>query len=375
MAIMRVEKTSNYTIMSNYHLRDSRLSLKAKGLLSVMLSLPAEWDFTLVGLTCISKEGISAIRAAIVELEENGYVVRSRIRNDAGQLTDTEYTIYEFPQNREQGKDDMPSDSGPVHGPSSHGSPVCGSPALEKPTLENPTLDNPTLDNPTLEKPTLEKRTQLNTDRSNTHSKKKDKRNTDASNPDQSSIDPSIPGTAEQTEADDRQQRSTGTPEAAASAVIPRDQRPTAVHMGQPDGPTVQQMYMTEETSIPGMRRRLSYDAFVRKVKRQIDYWDLMDGNDKDEVENILSIMVEILSTQCEFFTISGKKYPADLVHQRYSEISSSHIEYVLECFHKCGSDIRNIKQYLIAALFNAPATYSSYYGAAVRRDCEWLRQ
>ena len=94
----------------------------------------------------------------------------------------------------------------------------------------------------------------------------------------------------------------------------------------------------------------------------------------KDEIENILSIMVEVLSTQCEFFTISGKKYPADLVHQRFSEINSGHIEYVLECLHKCGSDIRNIKQYLIAALFNAPATYSSYYSAAVRRDCAWLQ-
>ena len=74
MAVMRVEKNSNYTVMANYHLRDKRLSLKAKGLLSVMISLPAEWDYTLAGLAFISKEGVSAIRAAIQELEENGYV-------------------------------------------------------------------------------------------------------------------------------------------------------------------------------------------------------------------------------------------------------------------------------------------------------------
>ena len=85
--------------------------------------------------------------------------------------------------------------------------------------------------------------------------------------------------------------------------------------------------------------------------------------------------MVEVLSTKCEHFTISGKKYPAELVHQRYSQINYHTILYVLECLHKNGSDIRNIKQYLIATLFNAPATCKSYYGAAVRRDFEVFRQ
>jgi hypothetical protein len=374
MAVMRVEKNSNYTIMANYHLRDTRLSLKAKGLLSVMLSLPPEWDFTLAGLARISKEGISAIRAAVVELEETGYVVRVRVRNEAGQLTETEYTIYEFPQNVEQddsGEEPRPTDHPGTNGSMlPHESPVCSSPALEKPTSENPTLDNPTLGNPT-----LENRTQLNTDRSKTDQKKKEKSNTDTSNPHQSSTYPSILETTEQHEEDARHQELSQPMNAVSPAMITQAQTSSLVHLGQPEGLTVQQMYMTEETSIPGMRRRLSYEAFIRKVKRQIDYWDLMDGNDKDEIENILSIMVEVLSAQCESFTISGRKYPADLVHQRFSEISSSHIEYVLECFHKCGSDIRNIKQYLIAALFNAPATYSSYYGAAVRRDIEWLRR
>lgn len=85
--------------------------------------------------------------------------------------------------------------------------------------------------------------------------------------------------------------------------------------------------------------------------------------------------MIEVMSTKCEYFTISGKKYQADLVHQRYSQITYQTIEYVLECMHKCGSNIRNIKQYLVATLFNAPATCDSYYDAAVRRDFEYLRK
>lgn len=97
MAVFRVERTRDYTVMSNHHLKNRSLSLKAKGLLSVMLSLPDEWDYTLRGLAAISKEGVDAIREAIRELEDAGYIVRSRGRNEKGQLSGTEYVIYEQP--------------------------------------------------------------------------------------------------------------------------------------------------------------------------------------------------------------------------------------------------------------------------------------
>ena len=98
MAVFRVERTRDYTVMSNHHLKNRLLSLKAKGLLSVMLSLPDEWDYTLRGLAAISREGVDAIREAIRELEDAGYIVRSRGRNEKGQLSGTEYVIYEHPQ-------------------------------------------------------------------------------------------------------------------------------------------------------------------------------------------------------------------------------------------------------------------------------------
>ena len=154
--VFRVERNKNFTVMANYHLKDKRLSLKAKGLLSVMISLPAEWDYTLAGLAYISKEGVSAIRAAIQELEENGYVTRARLRNEAGQLGDTEYTIYEFPQNEEKAAEPSSSPQAPVTASadvSENVEPVCGNPILEKPILENPM--------------------QLNKDISNTYPKKK----------------------------------------------------------------------------------------------------------------------------------------------------------------------------------------------------------
>lgn len=176
MSVFRIEKNRNYTVMSNHHLRNKELSLKSKGLLSLMLSLPEEWDYTLKGLSIICKEGIDAIRVSIIELEKQGYIERRRNRNTKGQLTNTEYIIHE--------------------------SPITVTPKSEKPTLENPILDNPIsekpmlenpiLDNPTQEKPTLENPTQINKDKTI-----KEKLNTDCIK--YQSINPS-----EQTNSDER---------------------------------------------------------------------------------------------------------------------------------------------------------------------------
>ncbi len=148
MAVFRVEKNSGYTVMSNHHLRNRNLSLKAKGLLSQMLSLPEDWDYTLQGLARINRESIDAIRQAIRELEQAGYIQRSRERDEKGRLRGADYVIFELPQ--------------PI-------------PASVSPTLENPTLENPTQENPTLENPM-----QLNKDKLITEKQKKERLNTDS---------------------------------------------------------------------------------------------------------------------------------------------------------------------------------------------------
>ena len=148
MAVFRVEKTRDYTVMANHHLKNKDLSLKSKGLLSQMLSLPEDWDYTLKGLSMINRESIDAIREAVRELERAGYIIRSRERNEYGHLKGTEYTIFEKPH--------LTTDSTEVKVPVS-----------EKPVLGKPMLENPILDNPVLEKPTLENPTQLNTKKTN----------------------------------------------------------------------------------------------------------------------------------------------------------------------------------------------------------------
>lgn len=93
MAVFRIEKTRDYTVMANFHLRDTELSLKAKGLLSLMLSLPEDWDYTTKGLARICRDGVDSICSTVRELEDHGYIIRERVRNEKGQLTTVEYTI------------------------------------------------------------------------------------------------------------------------------------------------------------------------------------------------------------------------------------------------------------------------------------------
>ena len=151
MSVFRVERTHDYTVMSNHHLKNRALSLKAKGLLSLMLSLPDDWDYTLQGLAHISLEKVDAIRKAITELENEGYITRTRERDEQGRLRGTEYII------REQPISEKPTLENPILG-----KPTLDKPTQAKPTLENPILGKPTLDKPTQAKPTLENPTQLN---------------------------------------------------------------------------------------------------------------------------------------------------------------------------------------------------------------------
>ncbi len=160
MPVFKVQKNTNYTVMSNYHFRDMSISLKAKGLLSQMLSLPSEWNFTLAGLAAINKEGIDAIREGVKELERAGYLSRKRIKNERGVFVDMEYTVYEFPCFNDDGQ---PLENPTLENPTLE-NPISENPTLENPISENPTLENPTLENPTLENPLLENPTQLNKD-------------------------------------------------------------------------------------------------------------------------------------------------------------------------------------------------------------------
>jgi len=182
MAVFRVEKTRDYTVMSNHHLRNTELSLKAKGLLSLMLSLPENWDYTTKGLSFICKDGIDSINGGIRELEANGYVIRKRLRNEKGQLTITEYTIFEQPQ---------PPNTNDI--PPKGENPILGNPIQEIPVQGKPILENPILDKPKQGEPILGNPHQLSTNISNTNSLNTELSNPYPSNPYQTSREPQNP--------------------------------------------------------------------------------------------------------------------------------------------------------------------------------------
>ena len=274
MAVFRIEKTRDYTVMANHHLRNTELSLKAKGLLSLMLSLPEEWDYTTKGLARICKDGVDSICAGVRELEDHGYVVRERIRNPNGQLGAIEYTILEQPRTSE--------------------------PKREKPDQANPVLGKPEQENPA----------QLNTYRTN-----KEESNTLSINP------------------------------------YPINSYPI--------NPVTDQM---------GIDRM---DIYREIIKENIEY-DTMKDNfpyDYERLDEIVELMAETLASKKATFCIAGDTYPASTVKFKLLRINSLHIQYVFECLNKNTTEVRNIKKYLLATLFNAPSTMGSYYKAQVNRD------
>ena len=162
MAIFRVAKTRDYTVMSNYHLRDKNLTLKAKGL----LSLPEDWTYTTRGLAAICKEGVDSIGAALRELESAGYLSRHRLRDKSGRISDTEYVVYESPC-KETEADSPDKVSQGTDGPDT-----------DSPCTENPYMVSPDTATPRTDAPDTENPAQLNTQVSNTYES-----NTQKSNP------------------------------------------------------------------------------------------------------------------------------------------------------------------------------------------------
>ena len=285
MAVFRIEKTRDYTVMSNHHLRDMSLSLKAKGLLSLMLSLPENWDYTMKGLSRICKDGIDSISGGIRELEEHGYLIRERVRGANGQLGSIEYTILEQPKEP--------------------------TPAQEKPIRENPVQANPTLVTPVQEEPA-----QLNKDRSSNDPSRTDLSSTEISNPIQSN-----PPT------------------------------PAGARMG-----------------MDRMGARESYRELILE-NIEYDFWKNSDRIDHEMLDEITELIVDTVCSARKTIRIAGDDYPAEVVKSRFLKLDSSHVQYVMDCMKDNTTYVRNIKKYLLAALYNAPTTINSYYSSLVQHD------
>ena len=286
MAVFRIERTRDYTVMSNHHLRDKALSLKSKGLLSMMLSLPEDWNYTTRGLAKICKEGVDAIGGALRELEAAGYIVRHQMRDRQGRISDTEYVIYEQPQPK--------------------------APDTPQPDTASPDTENPYLDSPDTEKPA-----ELNIEKSKTQ-----KSNTQGSSTD------SIPFR-----------------EFAAARPPERKGR---------DAMSVEEMQSYRDLVL----ENIEYDHLCREFATY-----------REDLDEIVELIVETVCARRKTTRIAGADFPHEVVRSRFLKLDSSHIEFVMECLHNNTTEVRNMKQYLLTVLFNAPTTMNNHYTAQVNHD------
>ena len=286
MAVFRVEKTKDFTIMSNHHLRNAELSLKAKGLLSLMLSLPEDWDYTTKGLAHICKDGVDSITTALKELERHGYLTRQRLRYDNGQLGDIEYTIHEKPVTLEKQE--------------------------VSPKRENPRQVNPRQAKPEQAEPEQEKPAQLNTNPQRTKKSKTDISRT------YQSIYPAAP----------------------------------------------------ETESRPDWMDRIDLvNAYREIIKANVEYDIMAERYGAERMDEAVELMLEVVLSKRPYIRIAGDDFPREVVKSRFLKINSGHLEYVFDCIDKNTTKVGNIKAYLLAALYNAPATMDSYYRAEVNHD------
>ena len=289
MAVFRIERTRDYTVMSNHHLRNRALSLKAKGLLSMMLSLPDDWNYTTRGLAKICKEGVDAIGGALRELEGAGYIVRHQLRDRQGRISDTEYVIYEQPQ--------LPETPGP--------------------DTAGPDTDSPDTENPYLDKPDTEKPAELNIEKSNTKKSITQRARTD-------SIPFREPAAARPPERKGRDAMSLAEMESYRDLIL----------------------------------ENIEYDHLCREFSTY-----------REDLDEIVELIVETVCAKRKTTRIAGSDFPHEVVCSRFLKLDSSHIEFVMECLHNNSTEIRNMKQYLLTVLFNAPTTMNNHYTAQVNHD------
>ena len=286
MAVFRIERTRDYTVMSNHHLRNGKLSLKAKGLLSMMLSLPEDWNYTTRGLAAICKEGVDAIGGALRELEAAGYIVRHQLRDRQGRISDTEYVIYEQPQPK--------------------------NPDTPQPDTASPDTGNPDMDKPDTEKPA-----ELNIEKSNTQKSITHGSSTDSS------------------------------PFRETAAARPPERK------GR-DAMSVTEIENYRELIL----ENIEYDCLKQRYPLYLD-----------DLNEIVELLVETVCARRKTTRISGADFPHEIVRSRFLKLDSSHIEFVMDCLQKNTTQVRNMKQYLLAVLFNAPTTMNNHFTSLVNHD------
>ena len=308
MAVFRVERNTGYTVMSNHHLRNKELSLKAKGLLSQMLSLPEDWDYTCGLIPYQPGEDRRNPRSGKGTRKSRIYRAQPGARRK-GTLAGRRLRHIRAAAAARAGSSYQRRTAAYI------GFTYIGKSTLDNPTLEKPTQEKPTLENPTQLNKDISSKEQSITDLSSTHS-------------------------------------------------IPFHS-PNPLPFAQDEAATPPERKRTEAKS------NSAVEIYREIIKDNIEYDHLIQNCkiDKDRLDEIVDLMLETVCTARKTIRIAGDDYPAELVKSKFLKLNSSHIEFVLDCMRENTTKVRNIKQYLKAVLFNAPSTIDSYYTALVNHD------
>ena len=317
MSTFRVHKSRNYTVMSNHHLQNDDLSLRAMGLLSYMLSKPDDWNFSVEGIAAKCRDGKDSVRSAVRELEENGYIVRrQRVRDQSGHLKEAVYDVYESPdENPDFESKDEPLKKTVVHLPPKNQAQkrkiTTNKPMAEKPPLDRaeenlPMADFPPLVNPTQAKPAL-----LNTNIPSTNIL-----NTNLS-------------------------------------INHSNNNKYKIHIPQKND-------VIDE---------IDYNAHKCVAMEQIDFARLSVDYTTEQIDEIVDLMAFVYSTPQSALPIGGVQTDIQLIRQRFFRLDYGHIQYVLDCVAQTQTKISNRRNYMLTCLFSAPVTMDGYYANQVAHD------
>lgn len=296
--IFRVEKNQNYTVMSNHHFQNKKLSLRAKGLLSLMLSLPESWDYSLQGLVKICTEGKDAITKALKELETEGYLSRRQLHAAHGRFAKTEYIIREMPIPPCAENPDTVESQQESGVPESADTPV---PPPDLPCAENPDTVAPQPDSPCPEKP---------------HTVK---------------------------------------PLTEKPCPVNPPQLSTYINKVLNEENTYQSIYPMDEGKIDEiLREQIEFDILIQDP----DYFGSSTG--LGLLESILEIMKQPFISAKPTQRIGKEELPTTVVRSRLQKLDSDHIKYVYDCVfdNTKAQKIKNIQGYVLTALYNAPVSY-----------------
>lgn len=383
MAVYRVERTRDYTVMSNFHLRDANLTLKAKGLLSMMLSLPDQWNYSTRGLASICKEGVDSIGRTVRELEAAGYIIRRQLRGEKGRIIDTEYVIYEQPQNRDT-PPETPNPGGPdnnppsaPHAPSAPAAPRGQSAPTAQASQTPETLTDAQSPRPVRpdtaasdarsgglapSKPPLSVPDAVQPDMRGPYALQPDTAFPHTENPYVAEPDTDAPHTENRPELNikqDNKKRSI-THQKKKDSFFPSGVSATGESGERPP-----------ERPVEGRKEILAKRA---QIKAQIDYEYIVNKINRKQIDEMVEIMLEVSMRRSLTIKIGRDcEYPTALVQERFERLDSSHIEKILEGMDENATRVWNTKAYLMAALFNAPSTTTNHYAMLAAYDMRGL--